>query len=269
MAYIDPTDTSHDDQGRSQGVWTSGIATGYDGNTYKWTGASWEAQNTGGGGGGGGRTASYPKSPFTDQWFVENNRLALEQLTPYYEEKLKRAGGDVERAKRLIEEDYTRGVRYSKEDLTRENIQGEENAATAFKTLGLDVAEENRNLQGSLNQRNVLLGTIPQGDTGSAAPMGEYAKSWFINPQTERQDLRKLAIERALKRQKEVAGTTATREQEGLTTQRARGIEEQYLEYTKFERELNKTNEQEAFNVLAPNIFNQKYATYKAVNNLA
>ena len=235
----------------------------YNGNEVRWTGANWES--TGGGGGGGGGSSSYPT--FNFDW-TQARADAMTQLTPYYEQKLKEAGGDVERAKRLIEEDYMRGVRYSKEDLTRENIQGEENAATAFKTLGLDVTEENRSLAGSLNQRNVLLGTIPQGDTGSAAPMGEYAKSWFINPQTEKQTMRKMAIERALKRQKEGFSTTAVREQEGFTTRRARDLEEENIQFPRTTRDLEEEKRRRAFETAVPMAYSEQYARYKALNNL-
>ena len=209
-----------------------------------------------------------PKAPtFKFDW-EKSRQDALTQLTPYYEQKLKEAGGDVGRAKRLIEEDYTRGVRYSKEDLTRTTMQGEEDAATAFKTLGLDVAEENRNLRGSLNQKGILLGTIPQGDISSAAPVSEYAKAWHINPQEERQGLRKLAIERALKRQKEASGTTATRDQENLTAQRARGIEEQDIGYPRTQRDLEEEKRRRAFETVAPMKYSEEYAKYKALNNL-
>lgn len=339
---INPADNSRDNEGRSQGVWTSSTAMGYDGQLYKWTGAMWELQ---GGGGGSSGTTSYPKFDF--DW-TKARSDALTQLTPYYEQKLKEAGGDVERAKRLIEEDYMKGVRYSSEDYTKteaeakqDNLvnekyrlkslkteeeragtlttekqlvydtairQADEDLATNLKILGLDITEENRNLQGSLNQRNVLLGTIPQGDTSSAAPMGEYAKSWFINPQTERQDLRKLAIERALSRQKEVAGMTKqsalgdigyglkktqtassktgelseiekqraitnallkkTRDTEKVGVLRTRGIEEQDIEYPRSQRDIEEEKRRRAFETVAPMTYSESYARWRAINNL-
>jgi len=262
---ISPADTSHNDQGQSQGVWTSDLAYGSDGQLYKWTGAVWELQGGGGGGAGAGSSPSYPKFDF--DW-TKAREDAMTQLTPYYEQKLKEAGGDVERAKRLIEEDYTRGVRYSKEDLATTTTTAEEDAASAFKTLGLDVAQETRDVQGSLNRRGVLLGTIREGQESTAAPTSDYAKTWYLNPLEERQGLRKLAIERALKRQKEVGGTTATREQEGLTAQRTRRIEEQDIEYPRTQRDLEEEKRRRAFETVAPMKYSEEYAKYRAINQL-
>lgn len=41
---------------------------------------------------------------------------ALEELRPYYERILKEEGGDVEKAKARIEEDYNRGIRVTRQD---------------------------------------------------------------------------------------------------------------------------------------------------------
>lgn len=50
--------------------------------------------------------------------FEEYEERALEELRPYYERILEEEGGDVERAKQRIEQDYQRGMRISREDLS-------------------------------------------------------------------------------------------------------------------------------------------------------
>jgi len=71
-----------------------------------------------------------------------------------------------------------------------------------------------------------------------------------------------------LKRQTEAAGTTATREQENLTAQRVRGIEEQNIQYPRTQRDLEEEKREKAFNQVVPMKYNEEYAKYKAVNNL-
>jgi len=214
---------------------------------------------------GGGGAGSYPK--FNFDWEAQRAG-ALTQLTPYYEQKLKEAGGDVERAKRLLEEDYTRGVRISKEDLTVAETQSDEDLTTSLKSLGLDVAAEDRNLAGSLNNKGVYVGQIDRGADTSAAPISDYAQQWHVKPQKENQDLRKLAIERAVKRQKEVAGITSTREQETFGVRKTRGIEEQNIQFPRTARDLEEEKRQRAFNEVVPMKYNEEYSRYKSLNNL-
>lgn len=240
---------------------------GPDGYLYRWDGNSWtlEPAHMQPGGvspsGGGGGTA--PK--FTFDW--EKARTdALTQLTPYYEQKLKEAGGDIERAKRLIEEDYQRGLRISKEDLTTTNKQAEEDLTTQLKALGLETAEETRDLSGTLNARGVYTGEIQNGS--SVAPVSGYAQTWHTGPLKERQDLRKLAIERAVSRQKEAAGLESSREEEKLGIARKRGIEEEDIQYPRTQRELEEEKRRRAYETVAPMKYEEEYAKYRAVNNL-
>jgi len=73
---------------------------------------------TGGGGGGstsGGSSGSgnLPKFEF-DQSAAD--KAAIEELRPYYEKLLKIYNGDIALAKKRMEQDYERGLRYKKED---------------------------------------------------------------------------------------------------------------------------------------------------------
>lgn len=256
---IDPNKATSLKSELAQGANVGDYAYGPDGSLYRFDGNGWNRE------GGSGGSSSYPT--FNFDW-EKARQDALTQLTPYYEQKLKEAGGDVERAKRLIEEDYKTGVRVSKEDLATTETQSAEDLATNLKTLGLDVAEENRNLEGTLNTRGVLSGQRAPDSTSAAAPTSEYAKTWHIQPTTERQDLRKLAIERAILRQNQVAKTKSEREIENLTTARTRGIEEQDIQYPRTQRDLEEEKREKAFNVAAPMKYNEEYAKYRAVNQL-
>lgn len=326
----------------AQGADVGDTGQDYNGTPVKWTGVVWEPL---GGSGGNGGSGSYPT--FNFDW-TKAREDALAQLTPYYEQKLKEAGGDVERAKRLIEEDYKMGLRYANEDYTKTDAeanqdylvsekyrleslkteeeragtlttekqleydiairQANEDLATNMKELGLDITDENRNLQGKLNNQGVLLGTITPGSNTAAAPVSNYADVWHLGPQAERQDLRKLAIERAIERQTEAAGMTKksalgdidyglertqtasakagelsdiekqraitnalqekTRTSEGLGVSRVRGIEEQDISYPRTQRDIEEEKREKAFNQVTPMKYNEEYSKYRAVNNL-
>jgi len=77
-----------------------------------------------GGGSSSGGSPSLPKFEF-DQKAAE--KAAMEELRPYYESLLKIYNGDVAMAKKRIEEDYSRGLRYKKEETA--NALGDNEAA--------------------------------------------------------------------------------------------------------------------------------------------
>lgn len=128
--------------------------------------------------------------------FEEAEKAALEELRPYYERILSEEQGDVERAKRRIEEDYARGIRYREEDL-----------ATREREFALTFPREETNLIDSLNKRG-LVPTAQRGGLGSQD---------IANLQ-ESQNLRREAVSRALQRQGEEAGLTRSRSREDLDT---------------------------------------------------
>lgn len=205
---------------------------------------------------------------FTFDW-AGAEKAALEKLTPYYDQKLKETGGDVERAKKLIEADYTSGLRYSEEDAKRGGQYRTEDLASALKEFGFESAEELRQTRGALNERNVLLGEIAQGQPGvSRAPESDYARMYALAPLEERQALRKQAIERAITRQGDIAKTDTARQQEQLKLAKERGIEEQDIQYPRITTTLAQEKEEKAKLQLAPQAYQQALTEYRSVNKI-
>jgi hypothetical protein len=107
---------------------------------------------TGGGttGGGGTSSSSLPKFEF-DQAAAE--KAAMEQLRPYYEKLLAIYNGDVGMAKKRMEEDYARGLRY-KQDATQtglaDNAAAKAESARKFK-LALGDLDQEMNTRGLFN----------------------------------------------------------------------------------------------------------------------
>lgn len=190
---------------------------------------------------------------------------SLTQLTPYYTQKLNEAKGDVERAKRLIEEDYTMGKRISGEDYQREMKQSQEDFETSSRSDELTKKEETRDTTGALNQRGVFTSQINEPGT-SKAPVSGYAQEWFMKPLEEKQNLRSLAIKRALERRQELATTQSERETEKLATARTHGIEEQDIAWPRFQRELEEEKRRRAFETVTPMKYEEEYAKWRAVN---
>lgn len=246
----------------AQGANVGDYAYGVDGGYYRWDGTGWKSE---GGGSNGSSGATAPA--FNFDW-TKAREEAMAQLTPYYEQKLKDAGGDVERAKKLIEEDYSKGLRYTQEDYSREQGYNTEDMATSLKALGLDVTDETRNARGQLNQRGVLLGEIPAGEDTSKAPTSDYAQNYVLGPMEERQNMRKQAIERAMNRQGELAGVQKTRLEEELTTARKRGIEEQDISFPREQQRLEEEKRQRAFNEVAPQKYTEEITKYRAANSI-
>lgn len=199
--------------------------------------AATQGQGKGGGGGGGG---GYPQ--FSFDW-VAAEREALEKLTPYYVQKLTEAKGDVNLAKKRMEEDYSQGRRYREEDL--------ETQLAEEKRLR---EEEFRGTTGGLNKRGILFGQIPLGEQTSKAPYSDVAQRWFLNPLSEKQAARKLAIERAIGRQGEIAETT-----------KKRGVEDIDIAFPRYERELGEEKKEKAVLGMAPISYQREYGKYQAL----
>lgn len=167
-------------------------------------------------------------------------REALEKLTPYYQKKLEEAQFDVDRAKRLIEEDYARGKRYREEDLTLEQ-----------RKMALENPEEFENLVTALNQRGRLFGEITEPGV-SKAPYSGYAQE-RIGRLEEQQDLRRLAVERALQRQGEIDSIN-----------RARDIEEQEIAFPRYKSALEEEKKEKAVLQMVPLKREQEYNKWLA-----
>ena len=285
----------------AQGADAGDVGRGPDGNLYRWDGASWKVDNAAGkevgqqpgsGGGAGG-------DGFTFDW-SKAEADALEKLRPYYEEKLKEANFDTDRAKRLIEEDYATGKRYNAEDLattlgaiglskTRATedfataeLQGQEDEASQLQALGLDLTTEERDMRANLNNRGVLVGEIPIGQESSAAPVSEYAQSYHLQPFQERSALRRQAIQRAIARQSQSAGVTkaraledaavkeqqaraeAARSDEAAALKKTRGNEEIDIAKPRYEKELEQEKREKAVLQMAPLTYQQEYSKWQA-----
>lgn len=196
----------------------------------------------GGGGGGGGMPG------FNFDWAQAENE-ALAKLTPYYEQKLAEAQGDVDRAKRLIEEDYQRGKRYREEDLQTQ---------TAADTR--QAKDEREAAIEDLNRRGLLFGEIPTAGQ-SQAPYSQFAQNQVLQPLDEKQAARQMAIRRAISRQEEAAGV-----------ERTRGIEEQNIQFPRYKKALEEEKKEKAVLQMAPLKYQQEYTKYqatagRAVNN--
>lgn len=203
--------------------------------------------------GGGGQMAGGGASPdfsgvtsapsipgFSFDWGAAEKE-ALEKLTPYYQEKLALAGGDVALAKRRIEEDYQTGKRYREEDLTSQITADD-----------LQRMLETRNARAGLNARGVLVGEMGPDQTG-AAPESGYAQQYVMNPLRQQQDARRLAIQRAIQRQEELAGTS-----------KSRGFEDQDIAFNKYRDEIQEEKQQKAITQMAPMAYQQAYDKYLA-----
>ena len=137
---------------------------------------------------------------------------ALAELTPYYERILKEEGGDVEKAKARLEQDYQRGIRMKREDWETATkaegptmIAGETPTEYYNRTKGSSGTSpsEGISLFSNLNKRGVS-------QSGIANVEGKK----MVTSQQARQE----AIDRALKRYEEEAGITKSRGIEDANT---------------------------------------------------
>lgn len=118
-----------------------------------------------GGGSSGGTSggSSNPLSGFKfDQAAAE--KAAMEELRPYYEKLLTIYNGDVSLAKKRMEEDYSRGLRYKKED-----------TATGMGDIASTRAERDRKFKLALGDLDQEMNT--RGLTTSGIKTGEVAKA--------------------------------------------------------------------------------------------
>lgn len=175
---------------------------------------------------------------------------ARAKLEPYYKQKLDEAGGDIEKAKKLIEDDYTAGVRFRAEEQTSQLAQDT-----------LAAKDESRNLLDTLNKRGVLFSETPPGSTDAAMPYSGLAQQ-ELGTMGEKQVLRKQAIERAIARQSEVAGFD-----------RRRQLEQPSMDLSRIQRNLKEEQEkriQEEFVPMARERAREKYdQTYQQSLNQA
>ena len=169
--------------------------------------------------------------PFNFDYQAAEQRILLDpnsELNKYYKQKLDEAQGDVNLAKKRIEEDYSQGKRYREEDLSTQLAEEKRTRE-----------QETRETTTDLNKRGILFGQMPLGQDTSAAPYSDIAQRFFLNPMTEKQQSRKLAIERAIQRQSEQAEITKGRDVEDINIafpRYQRGLEQEKL--TKYRSEI-------------------------------
>lgn len=145
--------------------------------------------------------------------WAEYEKQALEELRPYYERLLKEEGGDVEKAKLRLEDDYKAGIRINREDYN-----------TAKANLGEQI-KPGESIQDYYNRAKSMYGSNPQEGVGLLDELAKrgmlqsgFAKTDTSNLATAQQR-RQEAIQTAKNRYEEQAGITKGRAMEDLTTQ--------------------------------------------------
>lgn len=166
-------------------------------------------------------------TPNYQQYYDQANQ----DLEAYYQRLLSEEQGDVERVKRRLEEDYTKGTRIANEDYVREIAYGQD--VYGGQTAEQDAAftKESRGLQTNQLQRGISQG-------GVAEEQGSELKS--------SQDLRREAIDRALQKSEEDLryGKERTLEDTGLT--KIRGGEDITSQWNKFQTAKAQEREEKA-----------------------
>lgn len=152
-------------------------------------------------------------------------------LKTYYETILQQEQGDVDRAKRRLGEDYERGFRINTEDYDRSVSFARESAGASYKELQDQAAGEEQALQGDLLRRGVSQG-------GLAEQKGQQLKS--------RQDLRREAVDRALKKSEEDLRFGKERGLEEETIKQKRGSEDLFSSFAKFKTEKDREMQDKA-----------------------
>lgn len=140
-------------------------------------------------------------------------------LKDYYANILALEGGDVEKAKRRLEEDYVQGKRVTMEDWTRGQEATKAEAAAGYRAEDQNVNAENRALEGNLLSRGVSQGGLATKLEGE---------------QVDRQQLRREAIDRALKKGEEDLRYGKERNMEDITKTQTRGTEDLATNFAKF-----------------------------------
>jgi hypothetical protein len=144
--------------------------------------------------------------PITVKSQAEYDQEALAQLTPYYNRILQEEGGDVEKAKVRLQQDYQRGLRVNQEDYK---------TAVAGYGAGVNPGET---IQDYYNRTKGLSGTNPQ---EGISLLDELAKRGIMNSGFAKTDTANLAT--AQQRRQEALQTAKNRyiEQAGVTNNRA------------------------------------------------
>lgn len=176
---------------------------------------------TGGSGkGGGARPGTAAAGGFQPLTAPDVNKLqdqAFEMLKPYYLQLAKEAQGDFTRAKQILEEDYTSGVRQATEDYLTKERTTKEDLASNLKDLGVTFGQESEQKIDELNKRGMAVyQNNPDGTPNVVgAPGADNANlgrgGTEIDRLRQNQTLRQQAVQRTADRTLETAGLTRNR----------------------------------------------------------
>ena len=167
--------------------------------------------------------------PLKTKTFEEYEALALEELRPYYERILKEEGGDVERAKLRIGEDYDRGVRISREDYE-----------TAKAGYGPQI-KPGETIQDYYNRAKTEYGTFPQ---EGIAKLDELMKRGVLTSGIAKTDTAKMATSQ--QRRQEAIKRATGRYVEGAGIQKGRGLEDIATAWDRRQFELGEEKKEKA-----------------------
>ncbi len=192
---------------------------------------------------------------------------AYNRLNEYYTRILAEEQGDVERAKRRLTEDYEKGNRIISEDYTRSYNAGRENYGAQQQELGVDVLSDQQKyeqalmqqgmeneaetgaLQGDLMRRGVSEGGLAQFQSGKLGEKQAFRRNVlqtdYTNQKT-RQQLRREAIDRALRKSEEDLKYGKERGLEDETIKQKRGTEDLASQFAKYLSEKNQERQDKA-----------------------
>jgi len=178
---------------------------------------------------------------------------AFKDLEAYYARILQEEGGDVERAKSRLLEDYQRGKRITMEDYTRELATAEEQAKASTQQLAFQTEDERRALQTNMLQRGISQGGIAQ---------------QLESRQKTSEQLRQEAINRALRKSRENLTYAKERSLEEATITQKRGTEDIASAFRRFITEKGQERQEKAAQ-LADSAYNRDFAAQQAKQSYA
>jgi hypothetical protein len=156
---------------------------------------------------------------------------AYNSLAQYYQTLLAQEGGDVDRVKRRLEEDYAKGNRITMEDYTLGLANTQAEYGGAVKEQALTNVGEARSLQENQLQRGISLG-------GLAESQSAELKS--------KQDLRREAIDRALQKSEKDLSYAKERGLEDTALTKVRGAEDTMAGWNKTQLTLGQERQEKA-----------------------
>lgn len=170
--------------------------------------------------------------------YQEYYQKAFDQLQAYYQRLLTEEGGNVERVKRRLEEDYQRGNRITLEDYTMKMNQASEGHQADTQQHQLTTVQEDRALQDNQLQRGISLGGLAGQQTGE---------------QKSRQELRREAIDRALKNTQQELAYGKERDLEQSALNKLRGGEDTESGWNSFKIKMGQEQEEKALSLAEQN----------------